>query len=757
MKQNYFFVYSALFFFCLFSQVFSVRSKVGSEKEGDFFRSQRLLLLSNVLACPPDKKGRKIKIYMKRIYLLFFLIFSLCFLTVKAQKVTDGIKPKQPNIIFILTDDLGYGDIGVFYQNPRKKAKDRSEPWTSTPNIDHLAAQGAMLPQHYCGAPVCAPARASLLLGVSQGHANVRDNQFDKALENNHTLASVLHKAGYTTAAFGKWGLQGLDNEGPDWPAHPLNRGFDYYLGYMRHKDGHEHYPKEGPYGGPKEVWENRTNIAAKLDKCYTADLWTAAAKKWIIDFKKDNAAKKPFFMYLAYETPHAILQLPTQPYPAGGGVKGGLQWLGEAGHMINTASGKIDSWIHPDYANATYDDDKNSSTPEIPWPNVYKRYATDVRRIDDAVGDLMLLLKDLKIDDNTLVIFSSDNGPSIESYLPENYAPDFFNSFGPFDGIKRDLWEGGVRVPTIATWPGHIPKGSVIQTPSAVYDWLPTLADAAGYPAPARTDGVSLLPSLTHIGKQRKSLVYIEYFQNQSTPEFKEFDPQHRNRKRNQMQLIRSGDTLGVRYNIQSHSDDFEIYNVRKDPQESRNLARNPGMDVVQKMMKEKVLQVRRPDTGAARPYDEEFVPAITNLKTQAGVKWKAYNHTFPWIPDVSTLGAVASGIAKSPDARVYKFTNNGLLYFEGYLKIPKDGEYTFSINADYGAFFRIHEATVIDEDFGYAGGTERAGTIRLKGGLHPYKLYFSVKKGNKHLLDFKWEGEGIDKQTIPSNAFYY
>src|SRR6476661_2247679 len=144
------------------------------------------------------------RIYMKRHNKIFLLIPWLCFfVTLKAQK-TAGAKSTKPNIIFILTDDLGYGDIGVFYQNLRKKANDRSEPWTSTPNIDYLASQGAMLPQHYCGAPVCAPARASLLLGVSQGHANVRDNQFDKALENNHTVASVLKQAGYATAAIGR-------------------------------------------------------------------------------------------------------------------------------------------------------------------------------------------------------------------------------------------------------------------------------------------------------------------------------------------------------------------------------------------------------------------------------------------------------------------------------------------------------------------------------------------------------------------------
>jgi len=137
---------------------------------------------------------------------------------------------------------------------------------------------------------------------------------------------------------------------------------------------------------------------------------------------------------------------------------------------MINTASGKVDSWVHPDYANATWDDDNNPATPEVPWPDTYKRYATAVRRIDSEVGDLIQLFKDLKIDSNTLIVFTSDNGPSKESYLPKNfvpYNPDFFNSFGPFDGIKRDCWEGGLRVPTIAFWPQHIPAKTVVTTPS--------------------------------------------------------------------------------------------------------------------------------------------------------------------------------------------------------------------------------------------------------------------------------------------------
>jgi arylsulfatase A-like enzyme len=667
----------------------------------------------------------------------------------------------KPNIIFILTDDLGWGDVGVFYQNQRAKARDDGEPWMFTPSLDKMAEEGAQLPHHYCAAPVCAPSRASLLLGVSQGHANVRDNQFDKALEDNHTMPSVLRKAGYATAAFGKWGLQGdkrWDKNGSEWPAHPLNRGFDYFLGYMRHVDGHEHYPKEGLYRGTKEVWENRTNIAAGLDKCYTADLWTAAAKKWIVAHKKGKNSDTPFFMYLSYDTPHAVLELPTQEYPGGGGMKGGLQWLDKPGHMTNTASGKVDSWVHPDYSHATYDDDQDPSTPEAPWPDTYKRYATSVRRIDSGVGDIMALLRDLDLDANTLVVFTSDNGPSLESYLPKNYAenaPDFFNSFGPFDGVKRDCWEGGVRMPTVVRWPGRVPGGRVVESPSASYDWLPTFADVAGIPAPARTDGVSLLPSLTGVGEQRESLVYVEYFNNGLTPAFAEFDPDHHNRKRNQMQMIRLGDHAGVRYNVQSHDDDFEIYNVVKDPGQRKDLARDPKMDALQKRMKEKTLQVRRPEPSAPRPYDHELVPAEPDRPAKAGLTWKAYRGDFPWVPEVTALTAVRTGEARRPDAGVFKRSAPEVLLFEGYLRIPKDGEYTFFLRTHAGALLRIHEATVIDADYKYTSGTDAQGKMLLKKGLHPFRLYCSTDAKAQPSLDLQWQGPGISRQQISADVF--
>jgi arylsulfatase A-like enzyme len=693
------------------------------------------------------------------IFFLFLLLGMLYVTSAQSQSIHEKSQRKKPNILFILTDDLGYGDIGVFYQNERKKANDRSEPWTFTPNIDHLAKTGAQLTQHYCAAPVCAPSRASILLGVSQGHANVRDNQFDKALEDNYTIASSLKKLGYKTAAFGKWGLQGEGN-GPHWEAHPLKRGFDYYFGYIRHNDGHEHYPKEGVYRNPKQVWENYTEVSKNLDKCYTADLWTAAAKKWIIDFEKDNKKQDPFFIYLAYETPHAVLELPTQAYPAGGGLHGGLQWLGQPGHMINTASGKVDSWIHPDYANATYDDDKNPSTSEVAWPGVYKRYATSVRRIDSEVGDLIQLLKNLRIDENTIVVFTSDNGPSLESYLPKTYTPnhpDFFNSFGPFDGIKRDCWEGGVRVPTIAAWPGHIPANRVIKTPSCSYDWLPTFTEAAGVAAPVRIDGVSLLPSLTDKGKQRKNPIYIEYYESGTTPGYTDFDSSHRNRRRNQMQFIRIGDTVGVRYNIQSQQDDFEIYNIIKDPKEINNLASSSTTNTLQNRLREQVLQMRRPDTSAPRPYDNELIAACTNKKTKPGIIWKAYNGTFPWIADLSKLNAHAFGITASLGKKPIKGMVNGILYFEGYILIPQDGDYTFYLRAASPAYLRLHDASVIDADYGYIRETERSGSIRLKAGLHPLRLYYKVEKNMDFLLDLKWQGPGMIKQTIPSDSYFH
>lgn len=680
----------------------------------------------------------------------------VCLLLITPMVIFGQSKSKtlKPNIIFILVDDMGYGDIGAFFQNQRKQAGNRGEPWMQTPQLDKMANEGALLPEQYCAAPVCAPSRASILLGVSQGHANVRDNQFDKALENNYTLGNVLQEAGYATAAIGKWGLQG-ESKTSDFPAHPLKRGFEYYYGYISHGAGHEHYPKEGTYRGPKEVYENYNEVSSGLDKCYTGDLFTAKAKKYIIDHKRGEDMEKPFFMYLAYDTPHAVLELPTAAYPSGGGLKGGVQWLGKTGMMINTAAGKPDSYMYPEYANATYDHDKNPSTPEIAWPDTYKRYASVNRRIDDQIGDLLQLLKDLKIDNNTLVVFTSDNGPSKESYLPKPFAeynPDFFNSFGPYDGIKRDLLEGGVKMPTIAWWPQKIKGNTVVKTPSISYDWMPTFAEAAGLPSPLRADGVSLLPSLTGNGKQQKSQVYIEYFEKGNTPDYAEFLPAHQNKKRNQMQMIRFGDTVGVRYNIKSADDDFEIYHVSKDPQQGKNLASSNLQ--LQKIMKARVLQMRMADAEAVRPYDHEFIPSINRVKLNPGLLVNLYAGNYPWLMKSTGLKLISSTKASSPKAQS---KTSGMMSFEGYINIPADDEYTFYMSSDTKAFLKIHDASVIDEDFGYRPGAEKQSTMKLKAGYHPIKIYYQAKAGAKSsMLNLKWSTSDIKKETIPSNFYF-
>jgi arylsulfatase A-like enzyme len=666
----------------------------------------------------------------------------------------------KPNVIFILVDDMGWGDVGAFWQNQRKAENDRGEPWQMTPALDELAAGGVMLTNHYTAAPVCAPSRASLLLGVSQGHANVRDNQFDKELEDNHTLGTVLRGAGYRTAAIGKWGLQGGGREmpGPDWPAHPANRGFDYYLGYIRHSDGHEHYPKEGIYRGAKEVWENKTNIAGDLDKVYTADLWTAAAKRYITQ-QEQATDKAPFFLYLAYDTPHAVLELPTQAYPAGGGLNGGLQWTGQRGQMINTASGTIDSYVYPEYKEATYDHDDNPATPEVNWPETYQRYASACRRIDDGVGDLVTLLKDLGIYENTLIVFASDNGPSEEDYLPAGRSvkntPDFFNSFGPFDGIKRDVWEGGVREPAIVSWPARIAGNRVIDEPSAMYDWMATFADAAGVPAPARTDGVSLLPLLTGEAASAEHPVYVEYFESRKTPAYPEFLATHAGRQRNQMQMIRMGDFAGVRYDIQSADDDFEIYNVVKDPQEADNLAKHPEYQDLQKSMKQTVLQRRRPDPDAPRPYDSALAPAMESQPPENGLRWSAYEGAFPWVSDTGGLTPTALGTAEVPDISVLK--RAGMLVYEGAIEAPADGQYEFSAQADAPFIIRLHEALLADAGYGYRPGQQVAATAMLQAGSHPVRIYVLKKTGSEQNFEMEWRGPGVAMTQMSAGDFHH
>ncbi len=658
---------------------------------------------------------------------------------------------RPPNIIFILVDDMGWGDLGVFFQNGRNFAVNRSQPAFATPHLDTMAAEGLQLRRHYCPAPVCAPSRASLLLGVHQGHANVRDNQFDKALENNHTLASVLKAAGYATAAFGKWGLQGT---GAIPEAHPQYRGFDYFFGYMTHMNGHFHYPKED--GQP--VWDGfATNLNSGLDKCYTTDLWTARAKKWIADQQAAHPAR-PFFIYLAYDTPHAELEVPSVGYPGGGGLHGGVQWTGHPGAMINTAAGTINTYLHPDYTNATWDADHNPATPEVAWPNAEKRHATMMRRLDDAVGDVIQLLKDLQIDTNTLIVFTSDNGPHNEGNKFGTQNPTFFESFGPMDGIKRDTWEGGMREPALVRWPGHIAAHGQTFALSQFQDWLPTFAELAGVPAPARTDGVSLVPTLTGTGTQRPGTVYVEYNFMGKTPKYTEFEPSRQGAIRRQEQVVYLDGYKGIRYNVLSAGDDFQIYDTLKDPKETANLAgTSPYFITLQQRLKNRVLQLRRPLADAPRPYDDDLVPpdAVSNLVTC--LSYRIFEGAFPWVPDFTALEAVATGQTAGINLSVRPRNDNFGLEYAGYVHVPADGTYTFHLTADSRAFLRLHEAALIDADFGYTGGTEVSATIPLKAGYHALRLAYAHGTGGTPALALQWSGPGLPKQPVPADCLFH
>lgn len=665
---------------------------------------------------------------------------------------TPSVDGSRPNIIFILCDDLGYGDLGVLYQKDRPA----SLPRESTPRLDTLAAEGIQLRRSYCSAPICAPSRASLLLGLHQGHANVRNQEWDKALADDHTLASVLKQAGYATAVIGKWGLGGDDVGGTtpaEWAAYPTRRGFDYFFGYERHGDGHEHYPKEAITSNrSKNCYDGTENVTPSLDKCYTTDLFTARAKKWIED-QHEARPQQPFFVYLAFDTPHAAYELPTQAYPAGGGTNGGLQWIGAPGHMINTASGTIDSYIPPDYANATYHADNNPATPPVAWPEIFKRYAASVRRIDEAVGDIMKLLKDLNVDDNTLVVFTSDNGPTTEDYLhlTPRYRANFFDTFGFMDGVKRDAYEGGIRMPTLVRWPSRIPAGSISMTPSEFQDWLPTFSDAAGLPSPARSDGVSLLPTLTGKGVQSPSTIYVEFADTFTIPSYPEFEASRRGRERTEMQVIGLEGLQGVRYNVKSQSDDFEIYDVVHDPKEVTNLAANVQYAGLQQRMKDRVLQLRRPDADAPRPYDNELVPADSVSNLIPGVNWSAYEGGFPWVPELTSLPPVTKGAGDSPSLGILPRQKDVAALFTGYIEAPADGDYTFHLSTDAGALLRIHEATVINADHGYDAGSKVNGTIRLKKGMHSFRLYYSRQASSSSPeLNVSWSGPGFSETPI-------
>lgn len=655
------------------------------------------------------------------------------------MEVQNGLDPndplsrmERPNIIFLLADDLGYGDLGCFHQDAKSGNK------FDTPGIDEMAQQGMRLTHHYVSSPVCAPSRASFLSGRHQGHANVRDTQFDKPLEDDHTIASLLQAAGYYTAHIGKYGLAGKKNQSV-MPGHPNERGFDYFFGYLFHDHAHEHYPRNGTTDKSAYVYENDTKITNAYVDVYTTDLWTARAKKLIVDETESNP-NRPFFLYIGYDTPHFKMQLPPCEYPLGRGISGGIQWVGQPAYC-NTASNSlssVDSWIHPDL--------------DFPnWSHNNTRHAGMIRRIDESVADLLGTLVDLGIDENTLVVFSSDNGPQSESHNPR-----FFESFGKMDGVKRDLWEAGIRVPTIAWWPSNVAGNTESDIPSGNWDWMPTFSELAQLPPPARCDGVSVVPTLTQNGEQvEREYLYFEFKHQGFTPYFSRFEPARRGRFRGEMQAVRMGDFNGVRTSVHGFRDPFEIYNVVTDPKQVTNLVGSaPFFDSLQLAMQDRTMQARRPAEDITRPYDSEDIPPVEG-PVFPGLAYAVYEGVWPWLPAFRTLTPTSTGTVSNLDLSIRTREDHVGITFAGYLDVPVDGLYTFFMRGDTGVGLWIHDAHVIDADYAY-DGSERSETIRLGTGLHPILVFYHHRVG-AHQLSLDYAGPTTSRQPIPGSMLFH
>ena len=426
---------------------------------------------------------------------------------------------RSPNIVFILADDLGYGEIGCFGQEK-----------IQTPHIDRIAKEGIRLTSHYSGSPVCAPSRCTLLTGQHTGHAIVRNNreiggwgpdepegQFPLPVE-TPTLSASLQNAGYTTGAFGKWGLGGPDTSGL-----PNDQGFDEFYGYLCQRVAHNYYPthlwknKEKEMLKGNDVWfsahqkiESPENFDQFVAQTYAPDRIIEEAVKFV-----DNHSSEPFFLYFASTIPHVALQIPSEEldaYP--------IEWdtepyLGHKGYL--------------------------------PHPRPRAAYAAMITRFDAEVGALLEALVRNGVADNTMVMVTSDNGPSWVGGVDL----EFFKSSGGLRGRKAQLFEGGIRVPTVVWWPPVIRAGSVNDSPSAFWDWYPTLMQVSKGSAPL-CDGVSLVPLLTDSDKTKHRSFYWEH---------------------GNVQAYRSGDWKLLRFKKKDGVESM-LFNLKEDPNETTNLA---------------------------------------------------------------------------------------------------------------------------------------------------------------------------------------
>ncbi len=397
---------------------------------------------------------------------------------------------RKPNILFILADDLGYGDVGCYGQQQ-----------IQTPVLDRLAAEGTRFSHCYSGSTVCAPSRCCLMTGYHTGHARIRGNERVPLLPEDITVAEVLKSAGYATGLVGKWGLGEPETTGV-----PNRQGFDEFYGYLNQAHAHNYFPEH--------LWSNEEmeELSGNLGmgrKQYSHDLFTERALDYMTRHKDH-----PFFLYLAYTIPHANNE--RGRYEGNGMEVPGL---------------------------GSYKDQS--------WPETEKGKAAMISRMDLDIGRILHHLDELGLANDTVIFFTSDNGPHKEGGV----QPDFFHSSGPLRGIKRDLYEGGIRVPMLVRWPGKVPAGKVSDQVWAFWDFLPTAVEIAGGHAPEGIDGLSMVPALLGNPVSGHEFLYWEFHEGG----FK--------------QAVRMGPWKAVRL---KPGQALELYHLVDDPGEKRDVSQD-------------------------------------------------------------------------------------------------------------------------------------------------------------------------------------
>lgn len=456
---------------------------------------------------------------------LFISLFIICSCSIKDKTDATSVEktPEKPNIIYIIADDLGYNDLSCYGQKN-----------FSTPNIDKLASEGMLFTQHYSGSTVCAPSRSVLMTGLHTGHTFIRGNR-EVRPEGQHplpaeiyTMAEALQDKGYETGAFGKWGLGFPGSEGD-----PMKQGFDRFYGFNCQRYGHHYYPHH--------LWDNEQKVILEKNEGKNKGSYAPTLiQEEVINFIEANK-DRPFFLFKPTIIPHAELAAPESYMEKNRG-----KFLPEKNYEGYDEG--------EDYRNGPYESQEET----------HAAFVSMIQVLDDQVGEIMDKVEELGIADNTIIIFTSDNGPHIEG----GADPEYFDSNGLLKGFKRDLYEGGIRVPMIAKWPGKIKAGSKTDHISAFWDVYPTLGEIAGFESKEEMDGISFVPTLMGYESQ----VDHEYL-------YWEFH------EKGGRQAARKGNWKGVKYDVLKNPDrPIELYDLSKDIGEENDIAESHP-DIVSEM----------------------------------------------------------------------------------------------------------------------------------------------------------------------------